>query len=187
MNYYFFHMINQWAGHNNLLDAMMIFISKYALVVFAATLVIIWITGNQHSKRAVLYAGVSGVLALFINFLIAKVYFEPRPFVTHSVHLLIPHAKDASFPSDHTSGAFGLAIGMRLYKRKWGKWMLVFAVLTGFSRIFVGHHYPGDVLGSMIVALVSSLVVARFRRYLEPIVRLISREYKKITSHLPLN
>lgn len=101
--------------------------------------------------------------------------------------LIFGNSKDASFPSDHTSGAFGLAVGMRLYKRKWGKWMLVFAVLTGFSRIFVGHHYPGDVLGSMIVALVSSLVVARFRRYFEPIVRLISREYKKITSQLPLN
>ncbi|MGC4377710.1 undecaprenyl-diphosphatase [Fictibacillus sp. Mic-4] len=180
MNYDLFHMINQWAGHYSWLDTIMKFITQFALPLFAVILLIIWLTGNSYSKRSVLYAGISGILALVLNIIISKFYFEPRPFVTHHVHMLLPHAKDASFPSDHTSGAFGLAIAMLMYKRKWGYPMLVLAVLTGFSRIFVGHHYPGDVLGSIGVAIISSWIVLLCRKPLEPIIRLILSLYDKL-------
>ncbi|WCK52932.1 undecaprenyl-diphosphatase [Aneurinibacillus sp. Ricciae_BoGa-3] len=185
MNYYLFHLVNQWAGKLSWLDAIMCFITNYALVIYALILIAIWLAGNKMDKRSVLYAGITGVLAIVFNLIISKVYFEPRPFITHHVNLLLPHPNDASFPSDHTSGAFGLAIAMLMFKPKWGYGMLVLAVLTGFSRIFVGHHYPGDVLGSIIVAIISAFLISKGKRLLEPVVRLVIAIYEKVTSRLP--
>lgn len=185
MNYNLFQKINGLSGHSALLDKIMIFTSQYALVIFAFILLFIWIRGNEHSKRAVLYAGLTGILAICCNVVISKFYFEPRPFVTHHVHLLIPHAKDASFPSDHTSGAFGLAVGMLFSKRKWGIFLLVIAVLTGFSRIYVGAHYPGDVLGSIVVSIISVFIIMGMKNLMEPAVKMVLHGYRNVTSRIP--
>ena len=104
-------------------------------------------------KITVLQAGVTGIFGLAANYLLSLVYYEPRPFVAHHVDVLIHHAADASFPSDHTTGALAISIAFWLYHRKIGSCLIAFGLLTGFSRIWVGHHYPVDVLGSILVAL----------------------------------
>jgi undecaprenyl-diphosphatase len=62
---------------------------------------------------------------------------------------------------------------MLVFKRKWGYGMFLLANLTGFSRIFVGHHYPGDVLGSIIVAIIAIFIISKGKGLLEPVVRLL--------------
>jgi undecaprenyl-diphosphatase len=183
MNYKAFQIINGWSGLYFWLDQLMIFTSQYALVLFALWLVFMWFRGKDHTKRSVLYAGFTGILALFVNFIIGHVYLESRPFVIHSVHLLYPHAADASFPSDHTTGAFALAIMIILRNRgvgAWGYGMLMLAILTGISRVYVGHHYPGDVLGSVAVAIITSILIYKFKEHLEPITKRIVNRYEML-------
>lgn len=57
---------------------------------------------------------------------------------------------------------------------------MIFGLLTGFSRIWVGHHYPIDVLGSIIVSLIVGFLLFRFSNVLRPIVDLIVRIYESI-------
>ncbi|WCK52548.1 undecaprenyl-diphosphatase [Aneurinibacillus sp. Ricciae_BoGa-3] len=185
MNYSLFHAINQMAGHHPIIDGIMKFFTNYALVLFAVLLVVMWVTGNERNKRTVLYAGLSGILALVINVIISQIYKEPRPFVTHHVNLLLPHAADSGFPSDHTSGAFGIAIAMLMRNTRMGRWMIAIAIVTGFSRIYVGHHYPGDVLGSIVVACISSFLILRFKQLLEPLVQAVISIYHKIIPNKP--
>jgi undecaprenyl-diphosphatase len=180
VNYELFQWINNMAYHNALLDAVMKTTSDKGLLMFAVWLVLLWLFGRDDMKRSVLAAGVTGLLALCVNIGIGMVYNEPRPFVTHHVNMLLPHAVDGGFPSDHTTGAFALAIALLLRNRAWGSWMLVLAVLTGISRVFVGHHYPGDVLASVVVATVVSLLVKRYENRLEFLYQLVSRLYDKI-------
>ncbi|HHY73456.1 MAG TPA: phosphatase PAP2 family protein [Bacillus bacterium] len=90
------------------------------------------------------------------------------------------HAADASFPSDHTTGAFALALAVLFVHRKIGLGMLLFAFLTGFSRIYVGHHYPLDILGSIVVSLVISIIVYKLSPFLEPIANAIINLYNRI-------
>lgn len=180
MNVALFQAINQWAGANPFIDDVMVFISQYALFLYAGLFLLLWIKGNDKMKRSVLYAGCAGILALLLNGVIATFYFEPRPFVDHAVHLLITHAKDASFPSDHTSGAFALAIAMFVRHRNWGYPMLVLAILTGFSRIFIGFHYPLDIVGSIVVALLATFIVFRTKRKLRPVLNWVIHVYKKL-------
>jgi undecaprenyl-diphosphatase len=140
-----------------------------------------WFFGKEKSKSTVIYAAISGALGLFINFVIGHIYYEPRPFVTHKgVHLLISHSADASFPSDHTTGAFSIALVVFLRRHRIGLGMLLFAILTGFSRIYVGHHYPFDVLGGIVVALVVSNIICRFSPILQPISTGIINIYNRV-------
>ncbi|WP_018130377.1 undecaprenyl-diphosphatase [Effusibacillus pohliae] len=185
MNEQLFQSINQWAGHFAWLDEPMILLTKYAPLLFAGLLLWLWLRGGRQRERNVLYAAITAALALLINQLIGAVYFHPRPFMLHAVHQLVPHAPDNSFPSDHATGAFALAVAVYLRNRKWGYGMLGLAVAIAFSRVFVGVHYPADVIGGAVVGLVSSLLVARGERVLEPMIRVVLRVYAKIAGRVP--
>lgn len=181
MNYKLFQAINQNAGHHSFLDALMVFVTKDALAVFAVVLLLMWFFGKEKYKYTVVFAAITGALGLFINLILGHIYYEPRPFVTHHVHLLIQHAKDSGFPSDHSTGAFSLALAVLWRKhRKIGFGMLLFAILTGISRVYVGHHYPFDVLASIIVSLVISSLVYAFHFVFQPIARFIINTYNRI-------
>lgn len=180
MNYNIFQAINQLAGKHPFMDGLMVFTTHYALIVYAIVLLLIWFFGKEQHKHSVVYAAITGGLGLFINFVIGHIYYEPRPFVTHKVHLLIQHAKDASFPSDHTTGAFSLAFAVLMRHRKIGSSMLLLAILTGISRIYVGHHYPYDVFGSIIVGLFVSTLIYKFSSLLNPIPQTIVNIYNQI-------
>ncbi|MEH7301103.1 undecaprenyl-diphosphatase [Neobacillus drentensis] len=180
MNYDLFQAINQLAGKHPIMDGLMVFTTHYALIVYAIVLLLMWFFGKEQHKYSVVYAAITGGLGLFINFILGHIYYEPRPFETHKVHLLLQHAKDTSFPSDHSTGAFSLALAVLLRQRKIGLGMLLFAMLTGISRIYVGHHYPFDVLGSMVVGLFVSTLIYKFSSLLNPIPQTIINIYNQI-------
>lgn len=180
INFELFKSIHNLSGHSHALDNFMVFITDKAIYIFALALLLLWIVGGKSMKRAVLYAGGTGVIALVVNLLIAQIYYEPRPFVTHHIQTLIPHAADSSFPSDHSTGAFAIAIAMWFRSKKIGIPMFILALLTGFSRIWVGHHYPFDVLGSLIVAFFVSYVIVKLSRWFDPLVNWIISIYDLI-------
>jgi undecaprenyl-diphosphatase len=148
----------------------------------------------QQRRSVVLWVGIACLGAYGLNLLIEQLVFEPRPFVNHHVHLLIAHTADASFPSDHTAWACAV-VGMLLFQQiptfiharhrpREGQgrmqrnafllplFLLVLSLLMacciGFARIFVGVHYPGDVLGGGFDGLLAASVVTLFSRWLQP-------------------
>ncbi|MFS0654111.1 undecaprenyl-diphosphatase [Bacillus sp. 179-C3.3 HS] len=175
MNYDLFQVIHGLAHHSDVLDQAMIFITKKAILVYALVLLICWLLGNHNFKKHIFFSGVTGIVALIVNFAITLFYYEERPFVAHKVDTLIPHSADASFPSDHTTGALALSLAIRSRHKKLGNILLVFGLLTGISRIWVGHHYPFDVLGSLIVSIVVVFMMNRLWTFFDsPIDRIVS-------------
>ncbi|MEJ9314518.1 undecaprenyl-diphosphatase [Priestia megaterium] len=177
MNYELFKTIHGMAGQNIFLDDFMVFCTNNAIYIFGLSLLLIWIFGNESYKKSAFYAGITGIIALCANYLITLIYYEPRPFVAHHVHTLISHAADASFPSDHTTGAFAIASLIWIRHRKIGVFMILFALLTGFSRIWVGHHYPFDVLGSIVVATIIAILISKLIRLLDPLANWVISIY----------
>ncbi|EIT84783.1 hypothetical protein A374_13865 [Fictibacillus macauensis ZFHKF-1] len=166
--------IHGLAGQSDLLDQLMIFITDKAIYLFGLILLLMWVFGNVKTKKVALLAGITGVIGIVINVAISHIYFETRPFVTLGYKPLIDHAADASFPSDHTTGAFSIALILFAYRKKIGTFAIVLAVLTGFSRIYAGLHYPFDVLGSIVVSVILALIITKLDFLFEkPIQKII--------------
>ena len=103
-------------------------------------------------------AGLASAMALIIDLLCVNICVKPlahriRPYVySHEVSLIIKKAADYSFPSGHTAAAFASSMAiLRSEHKKLGACALIYATLMGFSRLYVGVHYPTDVIAGMIL------------------------------------
>ena len=189
MNYEIFQRINGWAGHSGLLDTVMVNMSNSVPYVAVALMLYLWFIGNKQKgiekRYTALYAVFSSVIALFINAIIHFVYYHPRPFIEYHVHQLVPHAADSSFVSDHTVLVFAIAWTLFLRNNCWKYPILIWATIVGLSRIYVGVHYPADVIGSALLSLVTSSLVIYFSKRLEPLVQLLFRLYNQSNKIFP--
>jgi undecaprenyl-diphosphatase len=130
------------------------------------------------SWRLAVASGLAGAgVGLLVNQLITHLWERPRPYASSAdIIAVIPPSHDPSFPSDHATAAFGIAVGVFLVRRDAGRVLLAWAALIGLSRVLAGMHYPSDVLAGALVGAVSAVVVARVaRRPLEAAVRVVSR------------
>jgi undecaprenyl-diphosphatase len=183
MDYRVFRAINQNASRYQLLDTIMITISKKLRYLFAILLIIMWFRNNFY-RKVTLNAGISVVASLLFIFFIKLVYFKPRPFLKFRVHLLppFPSKKNSSFPSKHTTLAFAVATSVLLYKRLLGSVMFILAFLTGFSRIWVGQHFPSDIVGSALIGSLTSFFVYITGRIWNPIIDRVTHSYNRFCS-----
>jgi undecaprenyl-diphosphatase len=175
-----FSAINQFAGRYKFLDIIMIAISQKFRFLFILIFVFMWFR-NHFYKKLVLNTGISILLTIILNIIIKLFYFKPRPFLNHLVHSLppIPSKRNSTFPSKHTSLAFAAATFVFFYKRVIGFFMYLLALLSGFSRIWMGQHYPSDIVGSAMLGSVISLMVKLTERVWNPLIETFIQRYHR--------
>ena len=180
-----YHALNNLAGHIPVLDFIMSFLAQYALEVYALLFIVAWFTvpkPDTRHRHALVIMGLSAILALIINLLISHIWFRPRPFVTLSKGTFtqfVPHTADSSFPSDTTAGSFGFAAGSWNHAQGWvNKSFTVLAILVAISRVYVGVHWPTDVLAGMTVGIISARIMWKFNTLAEPLTDLGLRLFK---------
>lgn len=184
IDYQLFRAINGLAGRNALADTVMKAIASLGPLVLIGLVGLLWLMPRPSAprgveRRVVLYALLAAAVGLGINQVIGHLWVRPRPGVGHLTVQLLSGSGDPSFPSDHATLAFGLALPVLLVLRRWGILLLAGALLLGFARVYVGRHYPGDILGSFAVALLATACVWAARRRLErvavPLLALLAR------------
>jgi undecaprenyl-diphosphatase len=163
-DYGLFSSINGFAGRSAVLDAVMVGSAKYLPVVFALVLIALWLTWKAQNQRGAFLAGGSALIALGVGQLVGYALPRPRPYLAHSVNLLISRTVDTSFPSDHATLGFAVAVMVWQYNRRVGVGLLILAFVLAFSRVYVGAHYPSDVLGGAVLGTLTSLVLAALSR-----------------------
>jgi len=177
LDYTLFHAVNGLAGHSAVIDAIMVGSAKYLPIVFALALVALWLSWRHRNQRGALLAGSSALIALGLAQLIGKALPRPRPYLSHAVHQLIPPSLDTSFPSDHATLGFAVAVMVWRYNRLAGAALLVLATLMAIARVFVGAHYPGDVLGGAALGALTSVVLAALSER-QPMARLLDAIFR---------
>lgn len=181
MDFRIYHHVNNWArAHGGFVHGLATL--ENALVVLIVLMAVaLWFAarpgGSSKWKLAATAGLASGALAYVVNQVIHAIHDRARPYDAHA-GVWHPYATshDASFPSDHSSAAYGIAFGVLLVDRAAGAVFLVVATVLAWLRVVIGFHYPGDILAGVGVGLVCALVVVRLLRpFLLWCVRLVER------------
>ena len=184
LNISIFNAINHLAKSNIILDKFGIILAKYMPIIFVLFMIYLWFR-ESNVKNIVLYSGYSSIVGIALNFSIGLFYFHPRPFMEHIGKLLISHAPETSFPSDHTTFMLSIAFTFLYFKRTRipGVILSLLGITGGVARVFCGLHFPFDIVGSIFVAVLTSFVVyflrERFKSLNEYILKIDSMIYRR--------
>lgn len=153
LNLSLFSWINASPEASNTSIHFAIFIANDLLYCMILLFAWFWLRGNYDTKKQILKAFIFTSIAILISQCISHVYYHPRPFVMEVGRTLIYHAPNGSFPSDHmlifSSIAFSYLFSAQ---RKLGISLLVMAWLVAWSRVYLGVHFPLDMLGAFLLA-----------------------------------
>ncbi len=157
INVRMFHYINQFAGKNPYVDYFMIFSAQIIIILVPIALVYLWL---KRERKFTVFLLLSIFFSLLISFIIGHIYYHPRPFVLNLTTPLISHTADSSFPSDHAVVMFSFTLPFFFFKRyKWGTSFFLLSILVGVARIYCGVHYPFDIIGSFLIALIVAYIL----------------------------
>ncbi|MFC5448562.1 undecaprenyl-diphosphatase [Paenibacillus aestuarii] len=158
-DYQLFQWMNQCAGLFPAFNPVMRFLAQDAEYFFFLGVIVYWFTRRSENRRMVAEALLSACVSLAISGILGHFFYRDRPFVTHHVLQLIVHPANASFPSDHATGAFVIATAIWLFRRKAGRVWLALAACIAISRVWTGVHYPADVLAGALLGTSTAVCV----------------------------
>lgn len=150
------------SGNYEALDSVMVILSLYGReVVWGALIVGLFIIGGEREKKMALTLGLIFLILIGVGYVSKTYYSRPRPYdVVDDLRLLVAKESDYNFPSGHTLIVAGGVVVAWLYLRRvWAALLSAEAALVAYSRIYVGVHYPSDVVGGVLLGAGCALIV----------------------------
>ena len=157
-----FENIFQFAGRNSFFDAVGVFFADYFVYLLFIGLIIFIFTFFSHWRSRWVFISALVLVVILGRGIITEgirfFYDSPRPFVVLGVEPLIMESS-RSFPSGHATFLFSIATIVFYFNRRWGSVFFVAATINGIARIFVGVHWPFDIVGGIVAGLLSGILV----------------------------
>jgi len=153
-----FQQINGLADKYPYLDALGVFLAQYLIYILGVAALLLFRKNLRRAIWAILAVvlakfGIAGLIRLFCS--------RPRPFVENNVNLLIEKTSEPSFPSGHASACFALSYIVYHYNKKAGIFFFIASFLVSIARVFVGVHWPLDILGGAAVGILAGWIVIK--------------------------
>ena len=154
-----FYFINGLAEQVPVIDKLLVTFNTFGVIFFALVAVYFFFKNRQLFWQILLTEILSrGILTEGIRYL----YHRPRPFLAlSSVHLLIAKNLEGSFPSGHAAFYFAIAFSVYLFDKKNGAILIIAATFLSFARVYIGVHYPLDILSGILVAWLSVFIIRK--------------------------
>ena len=153
-----FFLIFGMSSKNPFLDNIMVFGAEYVIYITMALVFLVALKGSVAEKKSLILFLFSLPILIIVIKIIHVFIFKDRPFVGEEIIPLVTPQADASFPSRHTAIMAAIAFSYTFFKSRWYVLFLFLAAWGGFSRVYVGVHYPLDILGGFIVGFISVLI-----------------------------
>ncbi|WP_225098099.1 phosphatase PAP2 family protein [Streptomyces sp. CoH27] len=166
-------------------DRIMESVGEYGLLV-AMVLLVVWCwwsvrrRGGENaasSVAALVWAPLAAAIAVLVNIPIRGFVQRPRPFVDHQgLDVLVSGKTDFSFVSDHATITMALGVGLFVAHRRFGIAGIGLALFEGFCRVYMGVHYPTDVIGGFALGTAVALLLSpAAMALLTPLMRAVER------------
>jgi undecaprenyl-diphosphatase len=178
-----FYLLNAGSHAPGWLDTLGVTSAIGLIYLVPVFLVVAWLWGHPQGRSGFLAAFIAIWLGVGINQLIGLFLFEPRPFMLHIGRILLVHSPNNAFPSDHVTVLTALAVTLLLRRewRSWGAGFVLLAVVVGWARVFVGVHWPFDILGAFGVGTLAALITAGgWRTGGKPVTRWVEGIYRRV-------
>ncbi|MCW8995161.1 MAG: undecaprenyl-diphosphatase [Psychromonas sp.] len=183
LNQTLFLLINAGAHPNFIMVMFAKVLAELPIWLIPVLLIMGWLSGDALMRKAFLASAISAGFALSVNQLLGLFWQHPRPLMMGLGHTLIAHAADSSFPSDHMTLICSVAFSLLWHSgsRPAGIILLCCSLFVAWARIYLGVHFPLDMVGSVVVAAVSAAVVQCLqKRVVEPIFQPILSLYERV-------
>jgi undecaprenyl-diphosphatase len=158
-----FRVVNDFARDTSWLHGFMSFMARDGIALLAIALIgAWWVARRNDSPRKVataVWGALSALVAVALVQPIADAADEQRPFVAlPHVLKLIPHARDVGFPSDHATASGAVAAALFFVSWRLGAVTSLVAAVIAFSRVYVGVHFPQDVVAGLALGAVVAVI-----------------------------
>ena len=154
-------LVEKWC----LLDNLAIFFAKY-FDYFLVFLALLFLFKNFKKYWPMIGKAILAAILARLGFteLIRFFWHRPRPFVTHQVNLLLNTEASSSFPSGHAAFYFAVSTVIYSYNKKAGFLFFLVSFLISISRVFIGIHWPSDILGGALIGIFSGWLVLKLTK-----------------------
>ena len=157
INYALFALINATPSSSWWAIEVATFIAKDLIIIVPLLVVALWLWG-PNQRQLVFKVMLALALSLSISWVIGHLFPHDRPFVDGVGYNFLHHAADDSFPSDHGTVIFTFALAFLFWHRVWsGALLLVIASAIAWSRVYLGVHWPLDMLGGLLAGMCGCL------------------------------
>lgn len=166
-------------------DRVMEYVGEFGLLI-AMVLLVLWCwwsvrrRGGEDaasSVAALVWAPLAAGIAVLVNVPIRGFVERPRPFLDHQgLDVLVSGKTDFSFVSDHATITMAMGVGLFVANRKFGLVGIGLALLEGFCRVYMGVHYPTDVIGGFALGTAVTLLLSPVASaLLTPLMKAVER------------
>ncbi|HCD9613224.1 phosphatase PAP2 family protein [Klebsiella aerogenes] len=125
-------------------------------------IIFLWFAGKEKGKIQALRSTLTMVIGVVLSLIIGTLWPHQRPFMVPLGYVWFSHTADYSFPSDHMTIFVCFALALISAKAvRTGLVVLGISILVAWSRIYLGVHFPLDMIGGVITGMVSNALFCR--------------------------